>query len=291
MTANVIDAIINLLNQPIVNLQAIYLGKNRINNIGEALERYVQDLFINGFGLDETQRNLAITEHFSYLGNTSNPPDMMLRGGDAIEVKKIESRNADLALNSSYPKAILSADSPMITMAYKNAEDWHQKDMLYAVGIVNSESLHALTLVYGVDYAADESIYEAIKYRIKSGVETIEGVEFTPTKELGKIKRIDPLGITNLRIRDMWHIENPFRVFHYVYERNFAHQFNFMAIINEEKWQSFANHQDLLTVIENTPNAQISDINIKNPNNPAQLKSAKLIQFHIPVVPTMETQP
>lgn len=281
MTVNVIDAIINLLNNPIINLQATYLGKNRINNVGDALERYVQDLFINGFGLDETQRNLAISQYFSYLGNTSNPPDMMLKEGDAIEVKKIESKNSDLALNSSYPKAVLTADSPMITTACKMAENWQQKDMLYAIGIMNGENLQSLAFVYGVDYAADASIYEAIKQRIKTGVETIEGVEFTPTKELGKIKRIDPLGITNLRIRGMWHIENPFRVFSYIYERDFNHQFNFMAIINDEKWLSFANHQTLLSLINQNPNARITDILIKNPNNPAQLKPAKLIQFHI----------
>lgn len=60
MTVNVIDAIINLLNNPIINLQATYLGRNRINNVGDALERYVQDLFINGFDLDENQRNFRI---------------------------------------------------------------------------------------------------------------------------------------------------------------------------------------------------------------------------------------
>ncbi|WP_410471840.1 NgoPII family restriction endonuclease [Faucicola mancuniensis] len=279
--SNIINAICCLINNPIINLQATYLGRSRINNVGDALERYVQDLFINGFNLDENQRNPAISEHFSYLGNTSNPPDMMLKGGDAIEVKKIESKNSGLALNSSYPKAILTADSPMITATCKTAENWQQKDMLYVVGIVNGENLQALALVYGVDYAADESVYETIKQRIKTGVETIEGVEFTPTKELGKIKRIDPLGITNLRVRGMWHIENPFKVFSYVYERNFDHAFNFMAIINDEKWQALINRQELISLIEHTPNAQLIDINIKNPNNPAQLKSAKLIQFFV----------
>lgn len=281
MTVNVIDAIINLLNNPIINLQATYLGRNRINNVGDALERYIQDLFINGFDLDENQRNFRINQHFSYLGNTSNPPDMMLRDGDAIEVKKIESRNSDLALNSSYPKATLNSSSTMLTAACRTAEEWTQKDMLYAVGIVNGENLQSLAFVYGVDYAADESIYEAIKQRIKTGVETIEGVEFTPTKELGKIKRIDPLGITNLRIRGMWHIENPFKVFDDVYERNFSNAFNFMSIINEEKWQTLSNRQSLISLIANNSNAKITDIYIKNPNNPAQLKPAKLIQFFV----------
>ncbi len=54
--SNIINAICCLINNPIINLQATYLGRNRINNVGDALERYVQDLFINGFNLDENQR-------------------------------------------------------------------------------------------------------------------------------------------------------------------------------------------------------------------------------------------
>lgn len=276
----IIHAICHLLANPVIDLQATYMGRNRINNVGDALERYIQDLFINDFGLNENERNLALCEHFSYLGNTSNPPDMMLQNGDAIEVKKIESANADLALNSSYPKAKLSADNPMLTNACRSAENWTQKDMLYAIGVVNNERINALAFVYGCDYCADDTIYQAVRERIKIGVETIEGVEFTPTKELGKIKKIDPLGITNLRVRGMWHIQNPFKVFDYVYQRNIERCFNFMAIINEDKWQSLPNDQ-LLHVIQATANASISDVLIKNPNNPAKLVPAKLIEFFV----------
>lgn len=283
MTANIIDAIINLIQNPIIDLQHSYIGRNRANNMGDALERFVQDLFINGFDLTENERNEAISDCFSYLGNASNPPDAMLRGNDALEVKKIESRNSDLALNSSYPKAKLHISHPMLVDACRKAEVWTEKDMLYAVGIVekNSDKLKALSFVYGVDYAADEDVYHAVKHRIKSGVETIEGIEFTPTRELGKINRIDPLGITYLRVRGMWGIQNPFKVFEYVYQRNFDHHFNFMAIINEEKWQTLVNTPALLSLLETQPNATIQDIKIKNPNNPAQLKCAKLVSFFI----------
>lgn len=281
MTANVIDAIIHLIQNPILDLQQNYIGRNRANSMGDALERYVQDLFIHGFDMAEPERNEAIAEHFCYLGNASNPPDAMLKGGDALEIKKIESRNSDLALNSSYPKAILNIENPMLTSSCRGAEDWTEKDMLYAVGIVEKNKLKALAFVYGVDYAADENIYNAIKHRIKLGVETIEGIEFIQTKELGKINRIDPLGITYLRVRGMWGIQNPFKAFDYVYQRNFSHQFNLMAIVNENKWQTFSNTQKLIEVIEMTPCASIQDIKIKNPNNPAQLKPAKLIQFSI----------
>ena len=39
--ANVIDAIINLIKNPIISLKQMYLGSNRVNNVGDALETYV----------------------------------------------------------------------------------------------------------------------------------------------------------------------------------------------------------------------------------------------------------
>ena len=92
---NIINAIINLVNNPITEINAHYKSKNRANNTGEALEEYIKDLFCNTFNEDnELKRNESISETFSYLGNQNNPPDAMLKNGDAIEVKKIESNNS-----------------------------------------------------------------------------------------------------------------------------------------------------------------------------------------------------
>lgn len=99
---NIINAIINLINNPIIKLVDGYKGRNRANNVGDALEEYVKDLFANSFDLSESDRLERVSEVFSYLGNNSNPPDIMLKNGDAIEVKKIESDGSALALNSSY---------------------------------------------------------------------------------------------------------------------------------------------------------------------------------------------
>lgn len=77
----------------------------------------------------------------------------------------------------------------------------------------------------------------------------------------------------------MWGIENPWFVFNYIYQRNMEKSFNFMAIINEDKWNSF-NNTDKLLAIQDSKLA-ISDIKIKNPNNPARLRNAKLITYHL----------
>lgn len=279
---NIIDAIINLVTNPKFELKDYSESHNRANNMGEALEEYVKDIFAGTVNeKDENARNQKLSEVFSYLGNQNNPPDSMLRGGDAIEVKKIESNDSSLALNSSYPKAKLYCDSPMIKKACRICEKWDVKDMIYAVGVVDANNLKSLALVYGNDYCAEKSVYEQIKSVIKNGVESISGVEFSETKELGRVNRVDPLGITYLRVRGMWGIENPFSVFNYIYKRDYSKDFNFMALINDEKYYSFNNYNKIEELCEYIPSLHIENVKIKNPNNPAQLKSAKLITFTV----------
>ena len=276
---NIINAIYNLVNNPVADVVSYYSSRNRANAAGDALEEYVKDLFANTFEMQETERLEKINEVFSYLGNNSNPPDAMLRGGDAIETKKIESNGSALALNSSYPKHKLKSSSPMISNACRSAENWTEKDMIYVVGVVNGNKLKHLAMVYGLDYCASEECYSRIKETIKSGVESIPGVEFAESKELGHINRVDPLGITYMRVRGMWGIENPWKVFDYVYHRDFTKSFNFMCIINEDKWNTFDNIE-LITSLK-VPCFEIRDVRIKDSDNPARLVNAKLVTFSL----------
>lgn len=280
--SNIIQAIINLVNNPISELRDTYKRKNRANSAGDALEEYVKDLFAGTFDCEDEQKRLKeIEQVFSYLGNDSNPPDAMLKGGDAIEVKKIESNNAALALNSSYPKHKLHVQSSMISRHCKAAEKWTEKDMIYIVGIVQHNKLKHLCMVYGLDYCASIETYENLKQKIKDGISAIPNIELSETKELGKLNKVDPLGITYLRIRGMWGIENPFKVFDYIFQRDMTKQFNFMAIINLEKYRTFSNRGALEQLAKNNEKLDILDVKIKNPNNPVQLKDAKLITFVI----------
>ena len=54
-----------------------------------------------------------------------------------------------------------------------------------------------------------------------------------------------------------------------------------MCIINNEKFYSFDNSQDLENLSLENNNLSISDIYIKNPDNPSRLVPAKLISFFI----------
>ena len=281
MKNNILRAIINLVKTPKYELKEFYTNHNRANSMGDALEEYIKDIFAGTYTIiDEQKRLKIISESFSYLGNNSNPPDAMLKNGDAIEVKKIENNNSSLALNSSYPKHKLYADSPMISIHCKDAEDWNEKDIIYAVGVVDNNKLLNLSFVYGLDYCASEETYTKIKAKIKDGVEAIPGVEFAETRELGRVNKVDPLGITYLRVRGMWGIENPWTVFKYVYEKDLNSEFNFFSIINEEKYSEF-NKEDRKEFEDFVNNSDLSmiKIKIKNPDNPAILKNAYLITY------------
>lgn len=280
---NIIDAVINLVNNAITEAVDYNQGRNRANNAGKGLEEFVKDLFANTFNLDSEQRLKIQRDVFSYFGNNSNPPDAMLRNGDAIEVKKIESDNSQLQLNSSYPKHKFNKDNPMISNACKKSEDWEEKDIIYITGVIKQKStiIKHLCMVYGTEYCASEECYIKIRDLIKDGIKSTEGVNFAESKELGRINKVDPLGITNLRIRGMWLIDNPWKAFDYIYQRDNSKKFNFMCIISTEKWNSFENRNDLLDLSNRIERLNISDKQVKNPDNPAQLIDVKLITFDI----------
>ena len=240
MSISILSAISNIVTNQIGELKDFYESRNRANSMGEALENYIKDVFADTLmESNEQVRVEKLSSTFSYQGNQNNPPDIIIRNGDAIEVKKIENPRSALALNSSYPKAKLYANSRMISAACRSCEEWDEKDIIYSVGVVNKNQLSKLFFVYGIDYAASAEIYERIRSVISTGVNSIPDVEFGETKELGRVNRVDPLGITYLRIRGMWGIENPAKVFSYVYTPS-NNDFDFVAIINTEKYDSFS---------------------------------------------------
>ena len=280
--SNILKAFINIVNNHQICITNETQGNNRANNMGEGLETYIKDIFASTTNETDEQRKLeklAIT--YSYQGNKNNPPDLMLRNSDAIEVKKLESKNSAIALNSSYPKAKLYANSPMITTACRNCEEWSIKDMLYSVGYVNQSDLKSLWLVYGDCFCANKETYERIKTTISNGITTIPDVEFTETKELGKVKKVDPLGITDLRIRGMWHIDNPNKTFNYIYTYDDTKDFQLICLLKKEKYDSLPKEdKEAIENLDNN-NVEIKDIKIKNPNNPVQLLNAKLLVFKV----------
>lgn len=280
--SNLLIAISNILKLNSFELENQQNFSNRANALGDSLENFILDIFCDTVIETDVNKKLAKRQEiFSYIGNSANPPDFMLKNGDAIEVKKIENFNSALALNSNYPKDKLYANSHMITKYCKECEEWDQKDIVYVVGVVEGSVLKSLSFVYGEDYAANFEIYERIKNAIKNGVEIIPNIEFSKTKELGRVNKVDPLGITYLRIRGMWHIENPLKTFNYIFQRDTSKNFSLMCVINENKFNTFQNRSEFINLINQTKGSNIDNVLIKNPNNPAILKNAKLITYEV----------
>ena len=185
--SNILHAINNITQNPVVELMQHFRGRNRINNVGYALEEYIKDAFAGTINCqNESERILTYSNTFSYIGTQNNPPDLIIAGGDAVEVKKIQSARSGLALNSSYPKSKLHSDDPLITNACRECEQWEEKDIIYIVGHTDDRNLLTLWFVYGDCYAADRQIYERIKNTISYGITTIPDVEFAETNEIGR---------------------------------------------------------------------------------------------------------
>lgn len=276
---NILEAICNIVENNNYNILSIYQGRNRANSVGYALEIFIKDSFANTLKeTDESKRLEKYNYLFSWLGNQNNPPDIMIKGGDAIEVKKTQGQKSDIALNSSYPKSKLKSNSTMIINECRNCEDWEEKELIYCIGHTDDKKLKSLWMVYGNIYAANHKTYEIIKSKISVGINQIPTVEFNVTKELGRVNRVDPLGITNLRIRGMWQIQNPRKVFNYIHDDILDS--TVVAIIPTEHYTLFPRESILRIESLKIKGFSISDKKVKNPNNPAKLIDCKLIMYN-----------
>lgn len=255
----------------------------RINAVGQQLEYYIRDAIGGSFKATKNQEIMGREERvFSYIGNQNNPPDLIINRGDAYEIKKIQTLKASLALNNSSPKDRLYHDDKRITQHCKNVEggNWAYKEIFYAVGCAQTGKLKHLFFVHGRCYAAEKEIYEKKANKLKENIENFfrsEGLESKKTIELGRINRMDPLGITNFRIRGMWEIENPLKVFSYIYNFDERKNFSLAAVLTEEKYNSFPENDKI--ALENDNSISSKPVKVKDPNNPAQRIDARLITF------------
>ncbi len=279
----ILNAIANIIDNPIPDILNHYqkVSNNRINAIGDALEEFIKDAFANT--IIETDLAVKVqkySETFSWLGNQNNPPDLIIKNGDAVEVKKIGSLKSQIALNSSYPKNKLLSNDPMLTNDCSSCEHWIEKDIIYIIGAFQKDKLRLLWMIYGDCYAAKSEYYTRIKNKISTGINEIQGLEFSDTKELGRVNKVDPLGITYLRIRGMWGIDNPLKVYNYL-NLNFNNSatFQLIAIIPENKYLSLSSQsQDLIASLSNC-NLNISKDKIKSPNNPAKMIDVRIVNY------------
>jgi hypothetical protein len=281
---NILTSIINIVQSSHLRLDSRPYSLTRANSMGDSLESYIKDSFCNSFNSDQKKKNILYSENFSYLGNQNNPPDIIIKEGDAIEVKKIESLSSAIALNSSYPKNKLKSDDSRITKACKECElkPWIEKDIFYFIGFVKEKKLKLLWIIQGECYAADKEVYERVASNITKGVGEIPNIEFQPTNEIAKIKKVDPLGITDLRVRGMWHIANPIKVFSEYININLDNEITIVSVILDKKYNSFPKEStEKLESLTTDGSLVINSASIKSPDNPAKMLNVKIIKYEI----------
>jgi len=280
--ANILQAFINIVNNYQVNITNVTSGNNRANNMGEGLETYIKEAFSNTFLVSNKKiKKQKFRDCFSYEGSKTRIPDLILKDSDAIEIKKTEVLG-DLQLNSSHPKAILYSNQN-ISDECKNCETtlWTKKDILYAMGHIpkKSKNLKSLWFVYGTCYAANQDVYQDVVDEIKTTLKTTNSLQIdTDCNELGRVKNIDSLKITYLRIRGMWVIKHPSKVFDDLYEQT-NESFSLIALIPSEKYDTFPREDR--DKIETTKSITITDEEISNPNNAAKILKIKLLLFKV----------
>ena len=92
------------------------------------------------------------------------------------------------------------------------------------------------------------------------------------------VHQVDPLGITNLRIRGMWQIENPRKVFDYLHQSE-NKEFELVCILPTEKYNSFSEKSRNKIEQVKIKGFDILNIEVKDPNNPVKLIKCKLIIY------------
>ncbi|EOX5955667.1 NgoPII family restriction endonuclease [Providencia rettgeri] len=284
MSQNTLKAFHRLFDCVIDEFNEDYNVSNRVNQVGDALEKFVKDLYANSVGIGDARELHQRT--FSYLGNSHNPPDAILKNSDAIEIKKIESPASAIALNSSHPKDYFYRDDPLITRACANSEssEWVKKDMLYVIGFIQQRTLKGLWFVYGDCYAADREVYKRIKDRMTGGIESLN-LPLESTNEIAKVNGVDPLGITNLRVRGMWTIAHPSKVFSGLNLITTGCDFFAHLIMTKDKYDSFPSddraliEQDISQ--QNLPDVSMTKRNVEiyNPNNLARNINAVVVSL------------
>lgn len=201
----------------------------------------------------------------------------MLKNGDAFEVKKMEALNSEIQLNSSHPKAKLFKSSSLLNFHCKNCEIWEEKNFYYIIGHVpkGNNVLSSIWFIDGSLYAADEEIYTSIKDSLSNVLKNSNEFDFSKTNEIGRINYVDPLKITNLRIRGMWLLQPPYKVFDYLKLYDYNANFQSIALISNENYFNYSEENRKL--IENNSKISITKVFVKNPNNPIQLIESKPI--------------
>lgn len=117
MNCNLLTSLVHLIGFKTTDLSDYNTSYEiGINSEGERLEFYIKDSLSGAFDVvGKAEKEQKYSEEFAWLGNQNNPPDIVLKRGDAYEIKKTKTASPTIALNSSPPKSVLHSDDPRLT--------------------------------------------------------------------------------------------------------------------------------------------------------------------------------
>jgi hypothetical protein len=284
---DVLTAIADIIEYRVFTLPHAGAGHTNVNGPGMSFEMYCKDRLVGLEPGDDVNREQMYRQYLAYQGAANNPPDAMYRGGDdgdAFEFKKSEgSPLGDISLNSSWPKDRLTVGSHGILEDCRDCESWTERNLFYVCGGV-PQGTSRVAWIWICDarlMAAEAAVYERLREGIRQGIIGIPGVQFAETTELGKVKHVDPGASTSLRIRGMWSIAKPGKLFADLPGVCHSRNANLHALIRRERWLSYpAASRNRLERMRGSGGTTIGEVTVPNPNGGAPIPSM-LVRFEI----------
>lgn len=284
---DVLTAIADIIKYRVFTLPHAGAGHTNVNGPGMSFEMYCKDRLVGLEPGDDVKRESMYRRHLAYQGAKNHPPDAMYRGGndgDAFEFKKREGHAAsDIPLNSSWPKDRLTVDSHGVLDDCRKCESWSERNLFYVCGGVpkGTSRLKWIWLCDARLMSAEAAVYERLREHLRTGIAGIRATRFADTKELGRVTNIDPRNSTSLRMRGMWNIAGPGKMFKDVPGVSMGGGPNLHALIRRERWLSYpAASRSRLERMRGSGGTTIGEVRVPNPNGGAPIPSM-LVRFEI----------
>ena len=283
MSFNILTAIKNISDFKTNNMSEYIkdYAPAQIKTVRQQIEYYVKDAISNSFkSIKDKKPTDRYNGVFSYLGNKNKPPDMIIQDGDAVVIKTIKTYQGSLTINNSPPKDRLMWNDPWILKNCRSIDggQWNRKDLFYVIGWIEKRRMKYLNFIQGSCFIPEEKVYtkkiDDLKKNIYTYLES-EGLDANRTISLAKVSNMDPLGVTNLRIKAVWRIKNPLKIFSDTFSYDKNEEFTSISLMLKNKFDSFPK-KDIAT-LEKDNQIEIEDVKVKNPNKPETGLDAKLI--------------
>lgn len=283
MSPNILTAIKNISDFKTNNMSEYFqdYATTQVKTVRQQMEYYMKDAISGSFkSVKDRKPTDRYNGVFSYIGSKNKPPDMIIQGGDALVIKTIKTYKGSLTINNYPPKDRLKWNDPWIL---KNCQEidggqWNSKDIFYVNGWTEKRKMKYLNFIQGSCFIPEEEVYNKKIHGLKKNIYNYlesEGLEVINTIGLAKVNKMDPLDITNLRIKCVWSIKNPLRIFSDTFSYDKNNDFTLIVLMYKNKFDSFPKND--IDAIVTDKQIEVKDVKIGNPNNPRKKMDAKLI--------------